>query len=165
MDAYALLGVEHSASPAEIRHAYKRRAREHHPDRHPANSPEQRVATERMTAINEAYQVVRDAPLRHHRVSTGARPDDPWTDAELDSALRTARHDRVLANVITAITVAFLLFLPLLIQAYLSQSLFKSPVTLLVVLVYATVVIVVGRGGGSSRLWELLYLFRFLTRF
>lgn len=98
LDAYGVLGVEYGASSLEIAKAFKRQARAHHPDRYPAGSPEQRQATERMTALNAAYQLVRDAPLRHHRISTGARANDPWTDEELDAAVRRAQSDVVVSR-------------------------------------------------------------------
>lgn len=97
MHAYTLLDVEYSADPLQIRRAYRRLARDHHPDRCPAESTEQQRATHRMVALNKAYELVRDAPLRHHRISTGADPYRPWQDAELDEALRLARLDRIIA--------------------------------------------------------------------
>ncbi len=117
LDAYAALGVEHSANPAEIRQAYKQAARRHHPDRHPAGSPAQHEATERMVVINAAYQLVRDAPLRHHRVSTGSNPDVPWDDTELDEAFRRARYERVFSNVASiAGVLIFAFFVPWLVS-------------------------------------------------
>lgn len=174
MDAYALLGVEHAANPGEIRQAYKRLAREHHPDRHPASSPEQQAATERMTAINAAYQLVRDAPLRHHRVSTGARPDDPWTDAELEAAIRAARHDRTISNIISASAALIFLFLPWFFSGWIwGPGGFSSPLTLFVAIVYVMFAVFIatsaGRGPGRlemfDRLWNLIWVFRFLTRY
>ena len=111
MDAYAVLGVEHSATPDVLRRAYKQLAREHHPDRHAAGSPQQERATARMAEINAAYQLAREAPLRFHRVSTGARPDDPWTDAELDTAVRRARTENLVSTVLTYVYVAVVVFL------------------------------------------------------
>ena len=114
MDAYALLGVGYGASPLEIRAAFKRQAREHHPDRFRPGSPEQLQATERMAAVNAAYELVKNGPLRHHRVSTGSRPDDPWRDDELDAAVSRARRDalvdRVIAVALSTVGVSFFLF-------------------------------------------------------
>jgi preprotein translocase subunit Sec63 len=163
MDAYAVLEAEHSANPAEIRRAYKRIARQHHPDRHPANSPEQRSATDRMAAVNAAYQLVRDAPLRHHRVSTGARPDDPWTDSELDAAIRRARHDRAFSHVVSAIAVLIYLFLPWMFSDWLTGP--GAPLAWAVAAVYVTFALTVALGGGSSRVWDMIDVFKMLTRF
>jgi curved DNA-binding protein CbpA len=98
MDAYAVIGVTYTASPLDIRKAFRYRARQHHPDRFPLGSPEQHQATQRMAALNTAYQLIRDSPLRHHRISTGARPEEPWTDEELDAAVRRSRSDIALTR-------------------------------------------------------------------
>jgi hypothetical protein len=160
MDAYALLEVEHKASPAEVKRAYKRLAQQHHPDRQAAD---RRSATERMAAINAAYQLVRDAPLRHHRVSTGARPYDPWTDAELDAAIRRARHDRTLATIINVVTMLMLFFVPL---ALLGPGLMSSPLeAILIAFVCVALAILISRGAISLQLWETLQLFRIFSRY
>jgi curved DNA-binding protein len=59
-DYYKLLGVERSASEAEIKRAYRKLAMKHHPDRNPGN----KSAEEKFKEINEAYQVLGDANKR-----------------------------------------------------------------------------------------------------
>jgi len=59
---YDILGVAPSADVAEIRDAYRRLAREHHPDR-VASSDRAGVEAE-MPAINEAYGVLSDPARR-----------------------------------------------------------------------------------------------------
>jgi molecular chaperone DnaJ len=59
---YDVLGVAPSAAADEIREAYRRRAREHHPDRAASRSA---VGGEvSMPAINEAYRVLSDPARR-----------------------------------------------------------------------------------------------------
>ncbi len=58
-DYYAVLGVSRSASFEEVRAAYRRLARQHHPDVNPSAE-----AAERMRRINEAWEVLRDADRR-----------------------------------------------------------------------------------------------------
>ncbi len=116
MDAYKVLGVEYSADPSEIRRAHKRLVRQHHPDRYSAGSAEQQQATARMAAINDAYRVARDAPLRYHRVSQAADPDTAWSDTELDEAVRRAAAVRKVDLTITvALVVLSVVIVPLLI--------------------------------------------------
>lgn len=58
-DFYEVLGVERGASPEEIKRAFRRLAREHHPDVN-KDDPE----AERFKEINEAYQVLSDPERR-----------------------------------------------------------------------------------------------------
>ena len=59
-DYYTTLGVDRSASADEIKRAYRKLAREHHPD---ANQSDP-ASEERFKAINEAYEVLSDPPRR-----------------------------------------------------------------------------------------------------
>lgn len=55
-DYYKVLGVPRTASEDDIKQAYRRLARQHHPDLHPEN--EKDVHTRKMQEINEAYTVL-----------------------------------------------------------------------------------------------------------
>ena len=59
-DYYAILGVGRSASEKEIKQAYRRLARKHHPDVNPGN----KAAEAKFKEINEAYEVLSDSEKR-----------------------------------------------------------------------------------------------------
>jgi molecular chaperone DnaJ len=59
-DYYATLGVARDASAEEIRKAYRRLARKHHPDLNPGD----KAAEERFKKVQEAYDVLSDAKKR-----------------------------------------------------------------------------------------------------
>ncbi len=59
-DFYKVLGVEKDASQAEIKKAYRKLAREHHPD----SKPGDKAAEDRFKAVAEAYDVVGDTEKR-----------------------------------------------------------------------------------------------------
>jgi curved DNA-binding protein CbpA len=61
MTFYDTLGVTPAATPSEIRDAYRRLAREEHPDRAPSTAS---VHLDSMASINEAYRVLSDAGRR-----------------------------------------------------------------------------------------------------
>ena len=106
MDAYKVLGVDYTADSAAIRQAHKRLAKQHHPDRLPAGSAGQQQATTRMAEINDAYRLIREAPLRYHRVSKASDPTTPWTDSELEEAIRRARIDHEVTRWMTIALIA-----------------------------------------------------------
>jgi curved DNA-binding protein len=59
-DYYKVLGVERSASPDDVRKAYRKLAMQYHPDRNAGD----KGAEERFKDINEAYQVLSDTQKR-----------------------------------------------------------------------------------------------------
>ena len=60
LDYYKVLGVSKSADEKEIKRAYRKLAREYHPDKNPGN----KASEEKFKQINEAYEVLGNADNR-----------------------------------------------------------------------------------------------------
>jgi DnaJ-class molecular chaperone len=71
-DYYEVLGVKRDATEQQIRQAYRKLARKHHPDVNPGD----RVAEERFKDINEANEVLSDPEKRKRYDQLGAN----WKD-------------------------------------------------------------------------------------
>ena len=59
-DYYAVLGLQKGATEKEITRAYRKLAKQHHPDANPGN----KEAEEKFKDISTAYDVLSDAPKR-----------------------------------------------------------------------------------------------------
>ncbi len=96
---YAVLGVRPDASDADVREAYRRLAREYHPDRAHGSA----AGADRMPEINEAYRVLSDpgrramydASLRSGPSTTSipTEPTEPLDDGPGDEAMRAWRYE------------------------------------------------------------------------
>jgi len=67
-DYYAVLGVPRTASQADIKKAFRKLARQHHPDAKPGDTASER----RFKEVNEANEVLSDAERRKQYDELGA---------------------------------------------------------------------------------------------
>lgn len=90
-DPYEVLGIPHSAGEAEIRAAYRRMVKLHHPD-HNGGSPE---SARRFEQIQEAYALIwqlRDNGRRSTTSTPKPPPSDPGLEARLADLQRDIEH-------------------------------------------------------------------------
>ena len=66
-DPYEVLGVSRGASEDEIKTAYRKLAKQYHPDLHPGDP----VAAQKMNEINQAYEQIKN-PQAYQQQPTGA---------------------------------------------------------------------------------------------
>lgn len=65
-DPYEILGIQRDATDDEIKDAYRALVRKYHPDNYTDDNPLKELATEKMQAINEAY----DSVMRERTMGT-----------------------------------------------------------------------------------------------
>jgi hypothetical protein len=166
MDAYKVLGLDYSADSSVIRRAHRRLARTHHPDKHPAGSSGQQQATVRMAEINDAYRLVRDAPLRYHRVSKATAPDTAWTDIELVEAIRRGHANRRvdLAMTIGGVALAMII-MPIIVSSIMPAVALAGPLSfpLIIVLTLGSSLAMYTLLG--PRMWHMLFMLQLLLGF
>lgn len=78
MNPYEVLGVPGDATPDDIKAAYRRLSKEHHPDRNPGCA----TAAATYAAVQDAHELLSDPARRAAYDATGADPGRPRGDAE-----------------------------------------------------------------------------------
>ena len=83
-DPHKVLGVSPNATDEEIKQAYRRLAKQYHPDRNPGDAE----AARKMQQINDAYEQIKNPGSRQNSYS------DPFGNAggSADNALQAAEH-------------------------------------------------------------------------
>ena len=77
-DYYATLGVPKTATEADIKKAYKKKAMDHHPDRNAHDTK----AEAKFKEINEAYQTLGDKEKRNTYDQFGSAEANPCSKAD-----------------------------------------------------------------------------------
>lgn len=93
-DLYSILGVNKTATPEELKKAYRKLARQHHPDLHP-NEPE---AADKFKEISAAYETLSDEKKRAHYDRFGDLDFDARTAAGEGGTPGPGRGPRVNAD-------------------------------------------------------------------
>ena len=73
IDYYKVLGVERNATQADIRKAFRRLAKQYHPDLHPGD----KECEEKFKECSEAYEILSDADKRSRYDQFGFAGVDP----------------------------------------------------------------------------------------
>ena len=92
-DYYATLGVQKTATDAEIKKAFRKLAREHHPDVNPGN----KAAEAKFKEINEANEVLGNPESRRKYDELGAN----WRNYEQAGPQYASQHSRQRSRTVT----------------------------------------------------------------
>ena len=87
-DYYEVLGLQKGASAEEIKKAYRKLAKENHPDLHPGD----KACEERFKEINEAYEILSDDDKRAKYDQFGHAAFDPSAGFGGGGFRRPGRH-------------------------------------------------------------------------
>lgn len=77
-DYYKVLGVAHDADEKQVKSAYRKLSKQHHPDKAIRNGLTKEEAEKKMASINEAYEVLSNPELR----ARFDRGDDPMSNEQ-----------------------------------------------------------------------------------
>lgn len=90
IDYYQVLGLDRNASQEDIKKAYRKLARQYHPDLNPGNEE----AKKKFQQINEANEVLSDADMRKKYDQYGATYGEHWKQGEEYEKARKAQGAR-----------------------------------------------------------------------
>jgi len=96
---YKILGISKQADTTEIKRAYKKRALEHHPDRHANVNEEERLSQEKkFKDVNEAYNCLVD-PAKRQRYDNGYDDVNQTSTSFNPEAFRMFCDEDILNNI------------------------------------------------------------------
>jgi curved DNA-binding protein len=90
IDYYNVLGLDKNATPDDIKKAYRKLARQYHPDLNPGNEE----AKKKFQQINEANEVLSDPEMRQKYDQYGATYGEQWKHGEEYEKARAAQGTR-----------------------------------------------------------------------
>ena len=138
--AYTLLNVKPGDSVETIRQEYRKLARTYHPDKLSSTPSFMAEATEKMKAINEAYSLIKCAPLSGNDTAPVETPDSWVADAhqsKAETSNKTGRFETITHFIYGAIIGAGFSFIVLLVGMPLYKHLLSST-DRLETIIYAT---------------------------
>jgi len=99
MTLYELLGIQSSASPEEVRKAYKQKALETHPDKleQGANEEEKQSAEARFHEIHNAFEILNNPQKRRAydvRMNIKLHYESTWANTQLSEQMVKRMKDR-----------------------------------------------------------------------
>ncbi|MGL5245099.1 MAG: J domain-containing protein [Sarcina sp.] len=83
MNPYEILGVKPNATKEEIKAAYRKLAKQYHPDQY-ENNPLKDLAAEKMIAINEAYDLL----IKDNKENVNSSNENIFQDIRNDISMR-----------------------------------------------------------------------------
>ena len=90
IDYYKILGVDKNASQEDIKKAYRKLARKHHPDLNPNDKEAQKLFQQ----INEANEVLSDPEMRRKYDQYGQQYGEHWKQGEEFEKSRQSQGQR-----------------------------------------------------------------------